>query len=245
MVISISLLTSIVALLLAGMLYDQYRERPRPYKLVWMAGMLLYALASFFQLLWNAGVTQEIVFRLWYLTGAMLVAAYLGTGTTYLLAPRRVGHSVMITLGLLTVLSVILALAVQLRGSISLLEGQALQSANPETGKSFYPAYVGALTAFLNSVGAIALIGGALYSAITYAFRRHNPTRVVSNILIAVGALVSSLGGALERFNVPQPHTLALLIGVVIIFVGFLVSREVFAVYRLPFMRRAQATHQP
>ncbi|MBI4234478.1 MAG: hypothetical protein HY686_08565 [Chloroflexi bacterium] len=236
--IAIPLITTVVALVFSLTVLDQYLERRRPYQLVWTVGLGLYTVASLLQLLWSAGVASEAVFRLWYLTGAMLVAAYLGMGTIYLLFSPKAGHITLGVLLLLTLLAAALALATPLRADVGVLEGGPLLSQNPNTRESLYPAYVGALTAFLNSAGALVLIGGAVYSAVVFALRRAAPHRVVSNILIAVGALVSAAGGALERFNLPQPHSLALLIGIVVIYVGFLRSREVFSVYRVPFRRR-------
>ena len=62
--------------------------------------------------------------------------------------------------------------------------------------------------------------------------------RVVSNILIAVGATLPALGGTLTRVGVSSStaHALLILLGVVIIFVGFLRNREIFGLYRFPFI---------
>ena len=64
------------------------------------------------------------------------------------------------------------------------------------------------------------------------------PHRVVSNILIAVGALLPALGGTLERLGVSS--TIARpsleLLGIIIILIGFLRSREVFGFYRFPLV---------
>ena len=63
------------------------------------------------------------------------------------------------------------------------------------------------------------------------------PHRVVSNLLIAVGAILPAFGGIHIRFGGDIPFFyLFELMGIIIIFVGFLRSREVFGIYRLPFM---------
>ncbi len=234
----IPLATAVVALVFAATVVDQYLERRRPYQLLWAVGLGLYGAASLLQTLWMAGVTHPVVFRLWYLLGGMLVAAYLGTGTICLLAPPGLRRAVVGVLLALTATAGLLALAAPLRTNAGVLVGGPLTSRDPTTGQGLYPAYVGALTAFLNSVGALALIGGAAYSTVIFALRRTAPHRVASNILIALGALISASGGTLERFNLPQPHTLALLAGIVVIYVGFLLSRDIFAAYRIPFLRR-------
>ena len=237
--VAIPLATSVVSFLFALTVLDQYLERRRPYQLVWTVGLVLYGLASLLHTLWAVGITGEVVFRLWYLTGAMLVAAYLGMGSLYLHVPRRVAHGVLAVLLLLTAVSTILALGVSLQADAALLEGESLASVVPGTEPPlrFYPAYVGILTAVLNILGSLALVGSAVYSAVVVVRRKAPGYRAVSNVLIAIGAFISAAGGTLERFDVPQPHDIALLLGVVIIYLGFLRSREVFSVYRIPFRR--------
>lgn len=237
--IAIPLATSIVSFVFALTVLDQYLERRRSYQLVWTVGLKLYAFASLLQTLWLWGVDGGVVFRLWYFAGAMLVAAYLGMGTVYLLVPRRIGHGIFAGLVVLTVVAGLLALGVRLQADVALLEGKTLASIVPGTeSERFYPGYVGALTAFLNAAGSLALVGGAVYSAIVFARRRAPGYRVVSNVLIAAGAFISAAGGTLERFDLPEPHSLALLLGVIVIYIGFLRSREVFALYRVPFWHR-------
>ena len=78
------LITSLVAFAFCGVLLGRFVERRRVYYLVWTLGLLWYALATASEaaggaLGWNPGL-----YRLWYLTGAIGVAAYLGAGTVYL-----------------------------------------------------------------------------------------------------------------------------------------------------------------
>jgi len=70
-------------------------------------------------------------------------------------------------------------------------------------------------------LAARALVGGRLSS------------RVPATLLIALGGFVPSLTGGLNRFGVTWAFALGELLGVVLIFAGFLVSEEVFR--RLPF----------
>ena len=89
----LSALTALVALVMALALLDQWRERRRPYQLVWAAGSLFFAVASGTEALaaatgWDAGLL-----RVWYLTGAVLTAGWLGLGTALLLAKTRFGYA--------------------------------------------------------------------------------------------------------------------------------------------------------
>ncbi len=63
------------------------------------------------------------------------------------------------------------------------------------------------------------------------------PHRVVSNILIAVGAILPAFGGTLMRLGGSLTAFYLLeLVGIIIIFTGFLRSREVFGLYRFPLI---------
>lgn len=239
--VAIPLLTSVVSLVFALTVLDQYLERKRAYQLVWAVGLGLYAAASLLQAVWGMGVHAEVVFRLWYWTGAMLVAAYLGMGSLYLHVPNRAANGTLIVLLLLTALGGYWALGLKLQGDVALLQGQALASVVPGSDNvRYYPAYAGILTAVLNILGSLAMVGSAVYSAYAFARKKAPAYRVLSNVLIAAGAFVSAAGGTLEQFNLPEPHTLALLLGVVLIYLGFLRSREVFVMYRIPFVRKAK-----
>ena len=77
-------LTSLLGFGFAGALLWRLRTRRQPYHLLWLLGLLWYALAAGSEALGGAtGWTPEL-YRVWYATGAIGVAAYLGAGTVYL-----------------------------------------------------------------------------------------------------------------------------------------------------------------
>ena len=60
---------------------------------------------------------------------------------------------------------------------------------------------------------------------------------MISNILIAVGALLPAIGGTALTFGGPRvPYYTLELAGIVIIFIGFLRTREVFGFFRFPLI---------
>jgi hypothetical protein len=88
----LALLTALLSLAFAGLVLEQWWRRRRSFQLAWAAGLLWYAISAGTQFLgavlgWNAGL-----YRAWYLFGAVLVAAYLGVGTLYLLARTGFGY---------------------------------------------------------------------------------------------------------------------------------------------------------
>jgi len=91
-------LSSALSLVFALMLLDQWRERRRPYQLVWALGMLWYGLSAGTEFVGSAIGWSEPLYRAWYLIGAIWVAAWLGLGTVYLLARTRFGYSLAFSL---------------------------------------------------------------------------------------------------------------------------------------------------
>ena len=220
------LISSIVSLVFTLIVLDQYFARRKPYQLVWAIGLFMYFISTGTEFSTEVWGLNLVTYRLWYLIGAVFVAAYLGMGTIYLLAPRRIAH---ITMAILLLASGYATFAI-FTASIDLSTIQDL------SGKAM-PQYVRLMTPFFNTFGTVALVAGAIYSAWVFWRRRIMPHRVLSNILIAVGAILPAFGGIHIRLggDIPLFYIFELL-GIIIIFIGFLRSREVFGVYRIPFV---------
>jgi hypothetical protein len=86
-------LTSILALAFALALFDQWRERRGAFQLVWALGMLFYGVGSACEAIGAASGWNEVLYRTWYLTGAVWTAGWLGLGTAVLLGRTRFGYS--------------------------------------------------------------------------------------------------------------------------------------------------------
>ncbi|MBI4268198.1 MAG: hypothetical protein HY662_05375 [Chloroflexi bacterium] len=217
-----------MSLLFAFAVLDQFFARRKPYQLVWAVGIFMYAVSTFTEFLVETGGVSEIAYRLWYLFGAIYVAAYLGMGTVYLLCKRRTAHTV---LGILLVLSLVAAFRI-LTVDIDVSKATAL------TGLKAMPVDVRAIAAPLfNTFGTVALVGGAAYSAWIFWRKRILPHRVISNILIAIGALLPAIGGSVAALGSARTSFYLLeLAGIIIIFIGFMRNREVFGLYRFPLL---------
>jgi hypothetical protein len=102
------LASAVLSLIFALMLFDQWRTRRRSYQLVWAIGMLWYGISAGTEWYGGAFGWSEPLYRLWYLIGAVWVAAWLGVGTVYLLGRTRFGYSLAFSFalaGLFTYLS--------------------------------------------------------------------------------------------------------------------------------------------
>jgi hypothetical protein len=86
-------LTSLFALAFAVALLDQWRERRHGFQLIWAIGMVFYGVAAGCEAIAAAGGWNELLYRGWYLTGAVWTAGWLGLGTAFLLGRTRFGYS--------------------------------------------------------------------------------------------------------------------------------------------------------
>ena len=79
-------------------LFDQWWERRGGFQLIWTLGMLFYGIAAGAEALAGAGGWTEPLYRVWYLTGAIWTAGWLGLGTAYLLGRTRFGYTFAVCL---------------------------------------------------------------------------------------------------------------------------------------------------
>jgi hypothetical protein len=323
--------SSALSFLFAALLLQQWRARRRPYQLIWMLGMLWYAISAGTEFLGGAFGWSEPLYKTWYLIGAVYVAGWLGLGTTYLLGRTRFGYGFaasMLFAGLFTYLSwvrydypdsagtqylyplvalgiaaVVAAMTFRSDERWPWVAGAATvigslvaailtlavslpppgYSLDPATGipeASLFPGYLRLMTPLFNVAGGLALILGALFSAYIFMPKRRvmryeirtdlGPgtflvglatgavaipvnllasipgalsdlfhgrlnSRVPSTILIAIGGFIPALTSGANRFGMTGIFFLGELLGALFLFLGFLVSLDVFGAIRIPF----------
>ena len=86
-------LTSLLCLVFAVALIDQFRERRRPYQAAWALGMVFFCAGSGCEAIAGATSWSEPLYQVWYLTGAVWTAGWLGLGTALLLRHTRFGFA--------------------------------------------------------------------------------------------------------------------------------------------------------
>ena len=224
----IPLVSTIISFIFALTVLDQYFARRQPFQLLWTIGLFMYGLSAFTEFYTETYGLHLIMFRIWFLFGAICVAAFLGQGTVYLLVKRRSANVLMVIAAIISIYCAVRLFTV----SIDL--GAAVRL----TDKINVPADIGILTGLMNVYGTVTLVGGALYSAWIFWRKRILPYRVQSNVLIAAGALLPAIGGSLLRFGAARGVTFYVLelTGVIVIFIGFLRTKEVFGLFRFPLV---------
>jgi len=180
---------------------------------------VFYGIGGFCEAYFGAFGWNELIFRMWYLFGAILVAAWLGQGTVYLLVKRKWANFLMAILLAASVYAVFRVFSAELDPS---LITTSVHTGSELSGHAIITPGVRTLTPFFNLYGTITLVGGALYSAWIFWRKRVLLHRTIGNILIAVGALAPAFGGTFSRFGIPGALYIGELAGVILIFLGFL-----------------------
>jgi hypothetical protein len=76
----------------------------------------------------------------------------------------------------------------------------------------------------MNVWGTLALVGGAIYSAILFRRKQILRSRMIGNWLIAAGGLFPALAGALIRLGDPSFKYFGEMAGAILIFAGYLMA---------------------
>jgi hypothetical protein len=181
--------------------------------------MVFFGIGGFCEAFFGALGWNETIFRMWYLFGAILVAAWLGQGTVYLLAKRKWANVAMAILLGLSIFAAFRVFTAELDPS---LLTTSVHTGSELSGHAIITPGIRTLTPIFNLYGTIALVGGAVYSAFIFWRKRIMLHRTIGNIMIAVGALAPAFGGAFSRFGVPGALYIGELFGAILMFAGFI-----------------------
>lgn len=178
----LAFVAALVCLRLSGALFRRFRVRRAPELAAWSAALGAYALAAA-ALAWGAAYGwNEAAFRVYYLGGALLTAALLGTGSLLLVHRRWAAPLALLYTGL----AVGVALAAPLGETLS---GTDLPEA--QNVLDLWPARIVAIAA--NVLGTLAVVAIALAT-----FRR----RPLGNGLLLAGVAVAAVGSALAGLGI-------------------------------------------
>jgi hypothetical protein len=213
-------LTSATALVLSILVFIRYRRKGGMHLFLWGFGMFFYFLSTFCEIVLSYQFS-EIAIKVWYIAGAMLVAAWLGQGTVHLLVRKgKVAITMTYILASVSLLAIALVMFAPLTGAqvgynVSLPASEQYKEILTRSGLTI------ALTILLNLYGTITLVGGALYSAYLFWRKEILPNRMFGSILIAVGGLSPAMGGSFLKAGLFDFLYLSELAGIILMFIGF------------------------
>ena len=218
------IVTTIIAIIFARSIYRRYVQRGRTgnHLLWWTIGVLTFGMGTFAEAYITLLGWNPVIFKFWYIVGALLGGAPLATGTVWFLlrpiAARRW------TIALIAVVAVSAIFVI-----LSPIDTAVVDPHLP-SGQAFGWQWVRAFSPFINTYAVIFLIGGAILSAWRYyraARLREGDAanlaqdRFIGNTLIAIGAILPAIGGASSRAGHTEILYILELIGIILIWLGY------------------------
>ena len=189
------------------------RWRGGTHHLWWGLGMATFGAGTLVEGITDLFGWHEPVFRVWYITGALLGGAPLAQGTVYLLLDRKVADRLTIALGSYIVFASVFAMLTPVDATLAkehILSGNVIQ----------WEA-VRWLSPWVNRYALVFLVGGAGWSALRYRRARGERDRFFGNVAITVGALLPGIGGSFTRFGYTEVLYVTEFLGIILIYAGY------------------------
>jgi len=229
-VLHLPVVTTICSLFFCIELFTRYRRKGGGLHLLWWGiGMATYGLGTFTEAWTTLFGWNPTVFRSWYVAGAFLGGYPLAQGSIYLLMKRRFAHaSAWIVSSLIAIAGVLVFLTPL---DTSLAEAHRL------SGQVIEWRWLRLVSPFINLYSVVFLVGGAVVSALRFRRAPALRHRYIGNILIAVGAILPGIGGAMTRAGYVEALYLTELVGLCLIWVGYrfnIAGKTVPAAHRAP-----------
>ncbi len=214
-------LSTLVTFIFAIAVFRRYQYKKGPHLLFWGIGLIFYGLGTLTEVVLSFSF-NPLALKVWYLSGAMLTAAWLGQGTVFLLIRKRgVASAMAWGLGIVSLLAAGLILAAPITPAAS--SYQVTQAISAQYKDILVrSSLITLLTILLNIYGTLTLVGGALYSAFLFWRKKVLINRLLGNIFIAGGALMPAMAGSFVKAGLVDLLYLSEFLGVVLMYIGFL-----------------------
>jgi hypothetical protein len=209
-----------VSVAFASLVLRSWRVRRGPNLAAWGLALAMFGVASLAAGLGMLAGWNETLFRLYYLFGAIVNVPVLALGTIYLLAPRKTAH---ICTAIVAVLSVGAAVDV----SEVTLNVAPLATNGIPPASEVLPESIRTLSRIFSFSGFFVVVGGAVWSAVRLIRQRgaHLRRLASANLLIALGTTVAATASGFARYQRGSIFSVGLLVGVSLMFLGFLRTR--------------------
>jgi hypothetical protein len=206
--------TTLFSAIFLYFLVEHYLKGGRkPHILWWSIGIFTYGLGTALEAsITIFGNSLELT-KAWYIAGAILGGYPLAQGSVYLHLSRK-------TANILSFITVPFIIFTSIMIIISPTDASKLLSFKP-SGNILEWQWVRLLTPFINIYSVIFLIGGAIYSSVKYFKKKDLLNRAVGNALIAFGAILPGIGGAMAKAGMVEALYIGEFLGIIFIWIGY------------------------
>lgn len=205
--------TLLSAIFFCVLLRHYFLRNRKPHIAWWAFGVFAYGLGTCLEGSITLFGNSIALTKAWYIAGAILGGLPLAQGSVYLHLKRR-------TTDILSVIVLIAIIVVSTLVILSPVIPENLLSYKP-SGNILGWQWVRLFTPILNTYAAIFLIGGAIYSSINYFRKKDFKYRAYGNALIATGALLPGIGGAMAKSGIVEGLYIGEFIGIILIWWGY------------------------
>ncbi len=212
--------TAALGFVYVALLAAQWYKRRKPHQLAWAVGFLFYAVAAVMEAYSEATANWDpTVYRVYIVLAASLVG-FLGLGTLYLIAKRRIwGHAYLaFNLVLLVVFFYGTFTADLLMDQ--LVPGITVGGTALGSGGTF-PRF---MSLPFNIPGTLLLLGGSAWSIKRFWGKKEYRYRAWANVLIIIGTLLIAGAGSMARAGVTAGLYPAEMVASAILLAGFLMA---------------------
>lgn len=192
-------------------------RRVTPDRIAWMIAFGLFGIAATTEVIGESSGWTELLARIYYVSGAILVVGYLALGQLYLLAGKRIGKFAPGVAILVTAVAISTVWAAPI--DTARLDSDGWDALVRTPGLKV-------LAISVNTIGTLILLGGLLYSVRAFQKRGTHRNRMIGCLLIAVGTLTVAMGGTATRLGSEQILYVAMSIGISLIFAGYIWTRK-------------------
>jgi hypothetical protein len=189
--------------------------------LMWFTALLFYGLANCMEFIIESGGISLVVYRLWYLTGAIFTAAYLAVGALYCIAPRKIAFPLLLLLAIASIYACIIVFITPI--DISGMHGL---SSRP------LPLQIRIMSPFFNIAAGLMMLFTIIYGLNILIKKKGATSKGVSLILIGAGMILPAIGGTYFRLGMQASIYIYVmdLMGLIFFYVGVLLGHVINAI---------------
>ena len=207
------LISSVISAVFTILLGVQYIRRRKKHQLMWTIALAMFTLSTALAFLSEINGWTVLTYQVYYFSVSPMVA-FMGAGTLYLLAHKPWGKYFLAYTLIVSMVFLVLVFT-------STVDTAQLTAYSPpsDIGGQPMPSNVRLVSPLLSVPGGLLLIIGPIYSFYLDKSRKYN-------LLIALGGAFQFFSGLKERFGNPAYFFIFTTVGVLLLFLGFLLSSE-------------------
>ena len=172
--------STIISAAFAYTILSRWREKPQAFHLLWWGlGVVTYGIGTLIESCVTLLGWHVVLFKSWYIFGALLGGAPLAIGSIYLLFRERVGHIAVAVLLITVTVTSVFVIASPIR--YALVDPEILSSSVLGWQK------IRLVSPFVNSLAFLARVGGSIYSVIKFIGIPESRHVAIGNVMIAMG----------------------------------------------------------